>query len=223
MDRFVHFVAVSLLSAWLMPDALHAADSQVQTGGQTTADAMDCAPIHAKFAEFTDLKLDRTVCADVVALDQTLVYNRFGSFNPYGMIFALRRDVASMDEAPKSFTADACDAFLGTEAGGGDLVAGNVRLKDCKRPRPLTLRANVGDLLHVRLDNLLRHEAPGISEPLPEHAGRRRQPVQDLARLGGLGRREPCQTWRGALRSRFGGAIARRGARRRRLAAHAWR
>lgn len=164
MDRFVHFVAVSLLSAWLMPDALHAANSQVQTGGQTTADAMDCAPIHAKFAEFTDLKLDRTVCADVVALDQTLVYNRFGSFNPYGMIFALRRDVASMDEAPKSFTADACDAFLGTEAGGGDLVAGNVRLKDCKRPRPLTLRANVGDLLHVRLDNLLRHEAPGISE-----------------------------------------------------------
>ena len=161
MDRFVHFVAVSLLSAWLMPDALHAADSQVQTGGQTTADAMDCKPMHA---QFTDLKLDRTVCADVVALDQTLVYNRFGSFNPYGMIFALRRDVASMDEAPKSFTADACDEFLGTEAGGGDLVAGNVRLRDCKRPRPLTLRANVGDLLHVRLDNLLRHEAPGISE-----------------------------------------------------------
>lgn len=123
--------------------------------------AMNCEPVHDQVA---DLSLKRTVCADVVALDQVLVYNRFGSFNPYGMIFALRRDVAPMSDAPEHYTADACDALLGTEAGGGPLRPGDVRLRDCKRPRPLTLRANVGDLLHVRLDNLLREAAPGISE-----------------------------------------------------------
>lgn len=125
------------------------------------ASAMDCAPVHGQFAE---LDLTRTVCADVVALDQVLVYNRFGSFNPYGMIFALRRDVVPMDEAPGAYTADACDGRLGTEAGGGVLRPGEVRLKDCKRPRPLTLRANVGDLLHLRLENLLRENAPDISQ-----------------------------------------------------------
>ncbi|QYX56321.1 hypothetical protein K1T73_14870 [Roseovarius sp. SCSIO 43702] len=118
----------------------------------------------AQHEQFSDLDLERTVCADVVALDQLLVYNRFGSFNPYGMIFALRRDVAPMSKLPEHITADACDTLLGTEAGGGVLEPGKVRLKDCKRPRPLTLRANVGDLLHVRLDNLLRESAPGISE-----------------------------------------------------------
>ena len=131
--------------------------------------AMDCISAHD---QLTELDLKRTVCADVVALDQVLVYNRFGSFNPYGMIFALRRDVAPMSDVPEHITADACDALLGTEAGGGKLEPGAVRLKDCKRPRPLTLRANVGDLLHVRLDNLLRESAPGISETFcrtPEH------------------------------------------------------
>ncbi len=126
-----------------------------------TPSFMDCTALHD---QITDLNLTRTVCADVVALDQVLVYNRFGSFNPYGMIFSLRRDVVPMDAEPEYYTADACDALLGTETGGGILEPGEVRLRDCKRPRPLTLRANVGDLLHVRLENLLRETAPGISE-----------------------------------------------------------
>jgi hypothetical protein len=123
--------------------------------------AMNCTASHD---QFDDLDLTRTVCADVVALDQVLVYNRFGSFNPYGMIFALRRDVVPMGNEPERYTADACDTRLGTEVGDEMLRPGDVRLKDCKRPRPLTLRANVGDLLHVRLENLLRETAPGISE-----------------------------------------------------------
>lgn len=35
----------------------------------------------------------RIVCADLVALEQTLVHSRFSSFNQYGMKFDLRRDI----------------------------------------------------------------------------------------------------------------------------------
>ncbi|KMO40809.1 hypothetical protein VQ02_07030 [Methylobacterium variabile] len=105
----------------------------------------------------------RIVHADVVALDQLIVYNRFGSFNPYGMVFALRRDVSAL--GPGTATdADQCRDRDGTEAGEGALTPGAVRLKDCKRARPLTLRANVGDILEIKLTNLLRPAQPGISE-----------------------------------------------------------
>ena len=82
------------------------------------------------------------VKADVVALDQTIVYNRLGAVNPYGMIYALRRDVANK-------------ATGLTEAEGGTLSPGNVELREDKRPRPLTLRMNVGGCLQVKFQNLL--------------------------------------------------------------------
>ncbi len=107
----------------------------------------------------------RTVCADVVAMDQMLVYNRFGSFNPFGMIYALRRDVVGVDRPVTHLSADDCDTLDGTEGFGKGLAPGAVRLKDCKRPRPLTLRANVGDVLHVRLTNLLRPLEEGAARP----------------------------------------------------------
>lgn len=98
----------------------------------------------------------RVVCADIAALDQTLVYNRFGSFNPYGMIFALRRDLAPLEDGPaKQLSAGICDAETFTDTALDGLSQGNVRLRDCKRPRPLTLRVNVGDTLVVRVTNLL--------------------------------------------------------------------
>ena len=77
----------------------------------------------------------RAISADVVALDQTIVYNRLGVIDPEGMIFALRQDVV-----PKV---------------GTDLAPGNVQLRPDKRPRPLTLRMNVGDCLTVNFENLL--------------------------------------------------------------------
>ncbi|WP_298960546.1 hypothetical protein [uncultured Methylobacterium sp.] len=113
----------------------------------------------------------RIVRADVVALDQLLVYNRFGSFNPYGMIFALRRDVSSADEPVRRPDADACGTRTGTEPGRGVLRPGHVRLKDCKRPRPLVLRVNAGDILEISLTNLLRNDQPGISEAFAEPSG----------------------------------------------------
>ena len=47
---------------------------------------------------------DRTVKADVVALDQVIIYNRLGAINPAGMMYALKRDiVARLSEmAPKN-------------------------------------------------------------------------------------------------------------------------
>jgi hypothetical protein len=52
----------------------------------------------------------RTIKADVVAIDQAIMFNRLGAMNPNGMIYALRQDVVAID-ATKG------------------LVAGNVRLR----------------------------------------------------------------------------------------------
>jgi len=84
----------------------------------------------------------RTIYADVVALDQQFYYNRLGAWNPAGMIYALRRDVV--------------DNTTGlTEAEGGALNPGQVSLRSDKRPRPLVLRANIGDCLEIHFTNLL--------------------------------------------------------------------
>src|SRR5215475_8863426 len=79
---------------------------------------------------------DRTITADVVALDQVFFWNRLGAVQPQGMIFALRRDVAPIDPAR-------------------GLVPGNVQLRPDKRPRPMVLRMNVGDCLRINFQNLL--------------------------------------------------------------------
>lgn len=114
----------------------------------------------------------RVVVADIVAMDQLIVYNRFGSFDPYGMIYALKRDVDQVVPAsaenegsgPDPFPdARSCQEKLGTEAGQGALQPGKVRLKACKRPRPLVLRANVGDILDLTFTNLLRGDQPTVS------------------------------------------------------------
>lgn len=36
---------------------------------------------------------NRVITANIVALDQVIVYNRLGAINPAGMIYVLRRDV----------------------------------------------------------------------------------------------------------------------------------
>jgi len=78
----------------------------------------------------------RTVTAKVIALDQVFFWNRLGAVEPQGMIFALSGDVvAAKSSLP--------------------LGAGNARLRDGKRPRPIVLRMNVGDCLQVTLFNYL--------------------------------------------------------------------
>jgi manganese oxidase len=89
----------------------------------------------------------RVITANVVALDQAQVYNRFNANNPYGMMYALRSDVEPIT--------------------GTIVSACNVRLKATKRPRPLVLRGNVGDSLSVTFTNYLCSSAPGAGNNRP--------------------------------------------------------
>ncbi|MBO1075020.1 cupredoxin domain-containing protein [Roseomonas marmotae] len=101
--------------------------------------------------EAQGLSCARELTADVVALDQAVQFNRYGSHHPGYMIYALRDDVVGMN-------------------GGAALSAGQVRLRDDKRPRPLVLRMNAGDCLTVNFENLLNSRpisVPGISVDQP--------------------------------------------------------
>src|SRR6266851_5143563 len=71
----------------------------------------------------------RTINADVVALAQPIMLNRLGAAIPGGMVFALKRDTTG----------------TGTQ----------IQLRPAKRPRPIVLRANVGDCLTINLTNAI--------------------------------------------------------------------
>src|SRR5688500_3586912 len=93
----------------------------------------------------------RTIKADVVALDQAIMYNRLGAVNPGGMIYALKQDVVAIDPLK-------------------GLVAGNVQLRGDKRPRPIALRMNSGDCLRITFTNLLS-SSPIHDQPATRSAG----------------------------------------------------
>lgn len=94
---------------------------------------------------------NRTIKADVVALDQVIMFNRLGAINPGGMIYALKQDVVLIDPAK-------------------GLVAGNVQLRQDKRPRPIALRMNSGDCLRITFTNLLS-PSPLSDQPATRSAG----------------------------------------------------
>src|SRR5689334_11589507 len=79
----------------------------------------------------------RTIKANVDALDQPFFLNRLGAMMPEGMVFALDRDVERVTTCP-----------------AGQWCP-RARLKAYKRPRPIVLRANVGDCLQIYFTNLL--------------------------------------------------------------------
>jgi len=93
----------------------------------------------------------RTIKADVVAFDQVIMYNRLGTVNPGGMIYALKKDVVAIDPLK-------------------GIVAGNVRLRSDKRPRPIVLRMNSGDCLRITFTNLLS-PSPLSDQPATRSAG----------------------------------------------------
>src|SRR5262249_43282937 len=82
-------------------------------------------------------KSGRVIKADVVALSQCIPVNRLGATIPNGMVYALKRDVVSANPA------------------NANLLPGQVTLRPGKRPRPIVLRANVGDVLEITFTNLL--------------------------------------------------------------------
>lgn len=69
----------------------------------------------------------RTINAQVVALPQPIMLNRLGAAVPDGLIFALQSDTVT--------------------------IGNQVQLRSGKRPRPLVLRANVGDCLQIVFTN----------------------------------------------------------------------
>ncbi|ORT69672.1 hypothetical protein BTA49_12950, partial [Pseudomonas mosselii] len=91
------------------------------------------------------VQCQRTLVANVVALDQPLMFNRLGAQNANGMMYALRQDVVDEHQVP-----------LGK---GGAAVPGKVTLRPDKRPRPIVLRVAAGDCLTVNLTNLLAYQA----------------------------------------------------------------
>ncbi len=79
-----------------------------------------------------------TVYVDMAAINQPFMYNRLGAAQPTGMVFALTRDL---------------DANIPTTVPKS--LLGKVRLRPDKRPRPIVLRANRGNVLKIRFTNLL--------------------------------------------------------------------
>jgi hypothetical protein len=105
----------------------------------------------------------RTITAQVVALDQPLVYNRMGADNPAGMIYALRRDVVVKSGPDKGKALTLLPA--------SSAQPGNVMLRPDKRPRPLVLRANVGDCLEIHFQNLLTPQRVDDNQPADRNVG----------------------------------------------------
>jgi manganese oxidase len=98
---------------------------------------------------------ERLIRADVVALEQAIVVNRFGAFVPAGTLYALKGDIVRRDGRAIDWDRPADSA-------------GQVKLRSDKRPRPMVLRANEGDCLDVRLTNLLAPVAPEERSGGPE-------------------------------------------------------
>src|SRR2546422_460841 len=109
-----------------------------------------CGMLQAQSQAAPQASCNRTLFANVVALDQPLMLNRLGSYIPGGMIYALARDV--VDTGGGSPTPTSC--------AGGACKPGQVALRDHKRPRPIVLRMNMGDCLVVKFTNLVEPSLP---------------------------------------------------------------
>ena len=106
-------------------------------------------------AEESSFACNRTVNAQVIALDQPWMWNRLGAAQPGGMIYALYGDVVKLDgsELP-----DPWKLSPDQRREWALKLVGNVRLRDEKRARPLVLRVNKGDCLAITFWNLLSPE-----------------------------------------------------------------
>ena len=113
--------------------------------------ALQAVAAQAQVENATPCSDANRVTATVVAIDQVYTYNRFGAFNPAGMIYALRRDVVAL-------------------SGSGEPTPGNARLRPDKRPRPLVLRVHEGSCLRVTFTNLLAPNRVNNNQPITRTA-----------------------------------------------------
>ena len=79
------------------------------------------------------------------------MFNRLGTVNPNGMIYALKQDVVAIDPSKVSLPA-------------------TFDLRADKRPRPIVLRINSGDCLRITFQNLLS-STPLSDQPATRSAG----------------------------------------------------
>lgn len=126
-----------------------------------------------------------TVYAQVAAIDQAWVWNRYGALQPHGMMFALTRDLWVVDS----------DGNPRPPESGEKLSAGHVLLRPDKRPRPLVLRVNRGQCLKVEFINYLDPSGPRnqFQTEKPEHAY---CPPGHFPDAGGCGD-QPGERWAG--------------------------
>src|ERR1700739_2410318 len=78
---------------------------------------------------------NRIIKAQVIALDQPWMWNRLGAAQPGGIIYAIYGDVVKLDGSELG-------DLTKLSQGERQKLAGNVRLRDDRRARPLVLRAN---------------------------------------------------------------------------------
>lgn len=100
-------------------------------------DADRPAPDDEKYAG--PVSCERNIKASVVAFDQPLMWNRLGSTNPQGAIYALEQDTKANTTAANT---------------------GQRMVRSYKRPRPIVLRANVGDCITIAFTNYLYASLP---------------------------------------------------------------
>jgi hypothetical protein len=114
------------------------------------------------------VKVYRTIRADVVAIDQPYVINRLGASQPGGMIFVLKSDlVPKVANQPVGFK--------------------NFKLRPSKRPRPIVLRMNVGDLLEIHFENWLQSlTSPAVNDGQKTQDLASKLPFKQLTRYAGI-------------------------------------
>lgn len=96
---------------------------------------------------------DKTVHAQVVAIDMPMVFNRLGAQNVNWQMYALRHDLVTRGRERIEPLGDGDFDRAKATARAGRSV--NVTLRPDLRPRPLVLRVAAGECLRVELTNLL--------------------------------------------------------------------
>ncbi len=102
----------------------------------------------------------RTVRVNLVVLEQAFMHNRLGASLPNGQMYALRNDIIANNHPYDDFGND----DLSKKIDPSGFEPGEVRLRSYKRPRPVVLRANQGDILEINFQNLLPKDLPATQK-----------------------------------------------------------
>ena len=92
----------------------------------------------------------RTIKVKMAVIGLNIVHNRLGAHLSNGQMYVLESDLVPMDHPYDDFQQDAPGQIDPTT-----FEPGKVRLRSGKRPRPIALRANKGDILEIEFRNLL--------------------------------------------------------------------